>query len=406
MPKPVRAPPAAPPCPDWWRDGHTSTTIPTVPSSVPAHPRQFGGSPPGNAHSINATIIGSVDTSSDAKPLGTMVSPHVSSMLLPLINSSPTTASFQPSPRGTRRLLPRTRAIVTINTVVSMDRVAETTGGGRCSPATRIAVYVEPQHRYTAANAANTRVPFSLRMAIMPSIAARETQTAVRHLRYHRPMRIFAASLWLPLLATPQTQTVVPQAPATNPGSTSTFRSDALHLSYAYPTGFKDATTMAAIAFQVSLSGDPTYGSQAKCISLPFARMSPSTQDFGMVILIRADAGCLKKKFNAGSVEEFAKGEAQGLAFVGAKTSFGPPVAFELAARPATLEEGSFTLPTGQNLQAMVVCVLDQPDIACWQFLAASADRLHSLAALPVTFDGSPATPIAPAPPGNAGPRK
>jgi hypothetical protein len=40
------------------------------------------------------------------------------------------------------------------------DRVPETTGVGRCSPAIWIARYVDPQHRYTLANATNTRVDF------------------------------------------------------------------------------------------------------------------------------------------------------------------------------------------------------------------------------------------------------
>ncbi len=85
-------------------------------------------------------MMGSVDTISDAKPEGTIVSPQVSSMLLPLINSRPISASFHPSPRGTRRLLPRASAIARIKAVVRTERDAETTGGGSCSAATRIAV--------------------------------------------------------------------------------------------------------------------------------------------------------------------------------------------------------------------------------------------------------------------------
>ncbi len=80
--------------------------------------------------------MGIVETISEAKPEGTIVSPQVSSMLLPLIKRMPTSASFGPSPFGTRRLLPRIREIATIRTVVMTEREAETTGGGRCSPAT------------------------------------------------------------------------------------------------------------------------------------------------------------------------------------------------------------------------------------------------------------------------------
>ena len=84
-------------------------------------------------------MIGIVDTISDANPDGTSFSPHVSSMLLQDMNSSPTNTSFHPSPLGTRRLLPVNRQINPISDAEISDRVAETTGTGRCSPATWIA---------------------------------------------------------------------------------------------------------------------------------------------------------------------------------------------------------------------------------------------------------------------------
>ena len=108
-------------------------------------------------------MIGIVDTISDANPDGTIFSPHVSSMLLHDMNSSPTTTSFHPSPFGTRRLLPLNRQISTISVAEISDRVADTTGTGRCSPATWIAPYVDPQNKYTLPKASSTIVDFGIR---------------------------------------------------------------------------------------------------------------------------------------------------------------------------------------------------------------------------------------------------
>ena len=83
--------------------------------------------------------MGNVEIMSDAKPDGTIVSPQVSSMLLPDMNSNPITTSFHASPFGTRRLLPLSRQMIRINVAEISDRVADTTGGARCSPAMWIA---------------------------------------------------------------------------------------------------------------------------------------------------------------------------------------------------------------------------------------------------------------------------
>ena len=208
-------------------------------------------------------------------------------------------------------------------------------------------------------------------------------------------MRFVAAPLLLlPWLAFARAQSG-PRLPESQT-ATSTFRDDSLRLSYAYPSSYRDATTMAAIAFQAALSGNATVARDAKCLALPFSRMGPAGDPFGLILLVHAQAACLGKKFTASSVTELAEGEAQGLAASGAKTTFGPPVSFSLATRPAASVQGTFTLPTGQPMQAMIVCVLDQPDIACWQFLSFSAERLGTMASFPVTFDGSPAAPLAP----------
>lgn len=176
----------------------------------------------------------------------------------------------------------------------------------------------------------------------------------------------------------------------------STYRNDTLRLSYAYPSNYVDASAMVQPAFQASVGQDAGIASEAKCISLPFSRMQSGSGQIGILTLARADSACLKKKFSAKSVAEVAQGEAQGLAASGAKVNFGQPVNFAVAGRPASLLQGNFSLPTGQSMQAMVVCVLDQPDIACWQFLSNTTLGLSTMAGFPVTFDGSAAAPLVP----------
>ena len=90
-------------------------------------------------------MIGIVDTTSDANPHGTICSAHVRHILLPLINSSPISASFQASPFDTRRLLPIASASTAISTAEIRHRAADTIGADKCSPAMRIPAYVDPQ---------------------------------------------------------------------------------------------------------------------------------------------------------------------------------------------------------------------------------------------------------------------
>ena len=92
-------------------------------------------------------MIGIVATTSDASPLATMVSAQVSITLLTLISSTPTSASFHASLRVTRRLFPRITQNPASKIVDSSVRQAPTSGGGRSLPATRIAVYVDPQKK-------------------------------------------------------------------------------------------------------------------------------------------------------------------------------------------------------------------------------------------------------------------
>ena len=208
-------------------------------------------------------------------------------------------------------------------------------------------------------------------------------------------MRLFSASLLFASLLSATAQTA--PAPSATPASGMTsYRDDALHLSYSYPKNYVDASSVVGPAFQATVGQNATAAPLVRCISLPFSRMGTADNQMSVLLLLHADAGCLKRKFTANSVTELAEGEAKGISASGAKTSFGQPVNFEIASRPASLVQGSFTLPTGQAMQAMVVCVLDQPDIACWQFLSNTAAGITNMSTFPVTFDGSPASPLAP----------
>jgi hypothetical protein len=184
--------------------------------------------------------------------------------------------------------------------------------------------------------------------------------------------------------ATPATS-----VPAQDPGPV--YRNEALRLSYQYPAGYVDASALVGPALQASMSGEGQ--ASAQCVTSPFSRMAAPPHPMALVLLLRADAGCLKKRFDEHSLNEFAAGEAKGIAASGARASFGQPAGFKVGSHPASSVRGDFTLPTGQVLQAEVVCVLDKPDVVCWQFLAADAASLAVLATFPVTFDGG--TPAA-----------
>ena len=211
-------------------------------------------------------------------------------------------------------------------------------------------------------------------------------------------MRFFVAPLLLSLFAQQGPPRAAAPSPANATNATmSAYHNDDLHLTYTYPSTYTDASSVVGPAFEASVSGDPASAAEARCISLPFSRMETGTGQIGILLLVRADAGCLKKKFNAKSLAEFTQGEARGLAASGAQTTFGDPVNFEIDSRPAALLRGTFTLPAGKPMHAMVVCVLDQPDVACWQFLASTADRLSTMSSFPVSFGTGPAAPLVPA---------
>ena len=176
-----------------------------------------------------------------------------------------------------------------------------------------------------------------------------------------------------------------------------TYRNEGLHVSYSYPATYTDASAMAGPALEASMNHDEHGGKDlTRCVTLPFSAMS-SANGLAVVLLVRADAGCLKKSFTVAQLPEFTRGEVQGLSASGAKTQFGEPVAFTAGGHPAEFLQGTFSLPTGGALNAMVACVLLKPDVACWQFIASSPENLRTMGAFPVSLDGGAAAPLIPA---------
>ena len=207
-------------------------------------------------------------------------------------------------------------------------------------------------------------------------------------------------ALLLPLVtllpATAQTP-AVPAVPDTVPASMTTYRSDILHLSYSYPASYKDASSTVGPAFEASMNHADTGGPDAtRCITLPFSAIN-ADNGLAIVLLVRADAGCAKKTFTASELPVITRGEITGLNASGGHPQFGEPVNFTTGGHAAQMLQGSFTLPTGQAMRAMVTCVLVKPDIACFQFLGSSDDNLRTMAAFPVSFEGGPAAPLLPA---------
>ncbi len=210
------------------------------------------------------------------------------------------------------------------------------------------------------------------------------------------PMRVLAGllSVGVALSSTflaapkPAQGTAPPQSSAPAP-ATKTYHDDALHLSYIYPAGFSDASAIVGAAFKASLSESPVGGKDtARCVTLPFSAMSTAGGQLAIVLLVRADSACLKRTFTADQLPEFTQGEVKGLSASGAKPQFGEPVRFESSGHAVEQMQGTFALPTGDSMHAMVTCVLLKPDVACWQLLGNSAESLRTMSAFPVTLDG------------------
>lgn len=208
-------------------------------------------------------------------------------------------------------------------------------------------------------------------------------------------------------------QTATPSAPngaSAEPGSPvgassadtasaqKTYSNDALRLRYSYPAGYSDASAIVSTAFRASVDENPIGGKEAAhCITLPFSVMSTAGGQLAILLLVRADAACLKRTFSPEQLPEFTQGEVKGLAASGAKPQFGEPVKFTVGGHAAEQLQGTFALPTGDSMHAMVTCVLLKPDVACWQFLGNNEESLRTMSAFPVSFDnGAPVTLVPP----------
>lgn len=177
-----------------------------------------------------------------------------------------------------------------------------------------------------------------------------------------------------------------------------TYHSDTLHLTYNYPSSYKDASSTVGPALEASMTGQDTGAKDVlRCVTLPFSAMDSSGGQFAMVLLVRADAACMKRNLTPAQLPEFTRGEVQGLTASGAHTQFGEPVSFTLQGHAAQLLQGTFELPTSQPMHALVVCTLLKPDIACWQFLSNSEQNLRTMTSFPVTLEGGQPSPLVPA---------
>ncbi len=175
------------------------------------------------------------------------------------------------------------------------------------------------------------------------------------------------------------------------------YSNDALHLRYSYPASFTDASAVVSAAFRASVDANAGGKAVADCMTLPFSAMSTAGGQLSIVLLVRADAGCLKRSFTPGQLPEFTQGEVRGLSASGAKPQFGEAVDFTVGGHAAEQMQGSFALPTGDSMHAMVTCVLLKPDVACWQFLGNNEESLRTMSEFPVAFgEGAPVTLVAP----------
>ena len=220
-------------------------------------------------------------------------------------------------------------------------------------------------------------------------------------MRVFSAMALAAVSLSNPGATQTTTQTPAQTAPraaaAPNTTATTTYHNDTLHLSYTYPASYTDASALAGPALEAGITHDAAGNKDlTRCVSLPFSAMG-SAHGLAVVLLVRADAGCMKKNFTPATLAEFTRGEVQGLSASGAHTQFGEPVAFTTGGHSAELLQGTFAVPTGGTMYATVACVLLKPDVACWQFIASSAENINTMSAFPVSLDGAAPTPLVPA---------
>lgn len=177
-----------------------------------------------------------------------------------------------------------------------------------------------------------------------------------------------------------------------------TYRNDALHLAYSYPSTYTDASALVNTALQVGMGHEEGNAKDlSRCVTVPFSAMQTGASGLGLVLIGHADAACMKRKFTAEQLPELTQSEVGELTAAGAHPEFGQPTPFTTQGHAAELLRGSFALPTGQRLRALVACVLLKPDVVCWQFLGSSEERVNAMTAFPVSLDGAQPQPLVPA---------
>src|SRR5204862_1156887 len=133
---------------------------PATPRTSPATTGARGALPPCRGRTSSTAIqIGTIATSRAVSPDGTRVSAQTTAPLPPSRRSPPTTVAA-PQLRFVGRGAPRQRDQAYRIAPATRKRAAAIRCGGMVSIAKRIPRYVEPQIRYTAANAAITRPCF------------------------------------------------------------------------------------------------------------------------------------------------------------------------------------------------------------------------------------------------------
>jgi hypothetical protein len=184
-------------------------------------------------------------------------------------------------------------------------------------------------------------------------------------------------------------------SPATTPSAgDKTFRSEALHFTYSYPSTFIDAGAAAQVAVdEQKQKADATMKAAFNCISLPLSAARPGGN---VIILIRADSACLHTSFTSDTLPDFTRGVVKGATSAVEGTTLSSPTIYSVANRPAAFMVGTMPLPNGITEKLAVTCVLTAPDIACWEFIAPNADELANLGLLTVKFDDALATAVLP----------
>ena len=203
----------------------------------------------------------------------------------------------------------------------------------------------------------------------------------------------------LPLTPTLALLLLAGQSLATPSSPTTTFRSDALNLTYTYPSTFKPLPAAADNALQSEK--DKATGAVAKaavsCISLPLTA-TDSTSGFRMISIMRLDGTCLGRPTTPAELSTLAT-----TTLTDSLKRFGDPqlstaASYQPADHPAAVLSGSVVSARyGTTFYGTATCLLQGQDAVCWEFLASKCSALPDLISYPIQFDGQSPQPLIPA---------